>query len=180
MYIHYILSSNTCICVWPIWPEVNCLYFQTQENNSLLNYYTRSFPYRGPYWPGPIWASTSSHANMGVSFLDVWYMGIFILTWLSSREPHSGQVFYNHFGAYNDTWHTPQLLVDCDSVNQFHWSHSFDWQSKQEKDYSVITAHESTKRLTLALGILKLRRVTWPFFVNSAWIQDNNVLLTSL
>jgi hypothetical protein len=23
------------------------------------------------YWPGPIWASTSSHANMGVSFLDV-------------------------------------------------------------------------------------------------------------
>ena len=21
---------------------------------------TRSFPYRGPYWPGPIWASTSS------------------------------------------------------------------------------------------------------------------------
>ena len=29
---------------------------------------TRSFPYRGPYWPGPIWASTSSQANMGVSF----------------------------------------------------------------------------------------------------------------
>ena len=23
------------------------------------------------YWPGPIWASTSSQANMGVSFLDV-------------------------------------------------------------------------------------------------------------
>jgi hypothetical protein len=32
---------------------------------------TRSFPYRGPYWPGKIWASTSSQANMGVSFLDV-------------------------------------------------------------------------------------------------------------
>ena len=32
---------------------------------------TRSFPYRGPYWPGPIWASTSSQANMGVSSLDV-------------------------------------------------------------------------------------------------------------
>ena len=36
---------------------------------------TRSFPYRGPYWPaywpGPIWASTSSQTNMGVSFLDV-------------------------------------------------------------------------------------------------------------
>jgi hypothetical protein len=30
---------------------------------------TISFPYRGPYWPGPIWASTSSQANMGVSFL---------------------------------------------------------------------------------------------------------------
>ena len=29
---------------------------------------TRSFPYRGPYWSGPIWASTSSQANMGVSF----------------------------------------------------------------------------------------------------------------
>ena len=27
---------------------------------------TRSFPYRGPYW-----ASTSTQANMGVSFLDV-------------------------------------------------------------------------------------------------------------
>ena len=27
---------------------------------------TRSFPYRGPYWPGPIWASTSSQANMGL------------------------------------------------------------------------------------------------------------------
>ena len=32
---------------------------------------TRSFPYRGPYMPGQIWASTSSQANMGVSFLDV-------------------------------------------------------------------------------------------------------------
>ena len=31
----------------------------------------RSLPYRGPYWPGPIWTSTSSQANMGVSFLDV-------------------------------------------------------------------------------------------------------------
>jgi hypothetical protein len=32
---------------------------------------TRSFSYRGSYWPGPIWASTSTQANMGVSFLDV-------------------------------------------------------------------------------------------------------------
>ena len=32
---------------------------------------TRSFPYQGPYWPGQKWASTSSQANMGVSFLDV-------------------------------------------------------------------------------------------------------------
>ena len=31
---------------------------------------TRSFPDRGPYWPRPIWASTSSHANMGVFFID--------------------------------------------------------------------------------------------------------------
>ena len=32
---------------------------------------TRSFAYRGQYWPMPIWASTSSQANMGVSFRDV-------------------------------------------------------------------------------------------------------------
>ena len=32
---------------------------------------TRSFPYRGPYWPVQIWASTASQAYMGVSFLDV-------------------------------------------------------------------------------------------------------------
>jgi hypothetical protein len=42
-------------------------------------------------------------------------------------------------------------------------SDSFDWQNTQEKDSSVITAHESTKRLTLALGIFKLHRITWPF-----------------
>jgi hypothetical protein len=39
-----------------------------------LNYFIIQFiiyPYRGLYWPGPIWASTSSQANMGVSFLDV-------------------------------------------------------------------------------------------------------------
>ena len=32
---------------------------------------TRSFPYRDPYCPGPIWASTLSQAIMGVSFIDV-------------------------------------------------------------------------------------------------------------
>ena len=42
-------------------------------------------------------------------------------------------------------------------------SNSFDWKNTQEKDSSVITAHESTKRLTLALGIFKLRRIIWPF-----------------
>jgi hypothetical protein len=31
---------------------------------------TISFPYRGPYWSTPIWASTLSQANIGVSFLD--------------------------------------------------------------------------------------------------------------
>jgi hypothetical protein len=31
---------------------------------------TRSFIYRDPYWPGSIWASTSSQANMGVSEND--------------------------------------------------------------------------------------------------------------
>ena len=68
--IYYILSSNKGIFVWPIWPEVNCPYFYTPGKN---RYWitTRSFPYRGSYWHGPIWASTSSQANMGVSFLDV-------------------------------------------------------------------------------------------------------------
>ena len=42
-------------------------------------------------------------------------------------------------------------------------SNSFDWQNMQEKDSSVITAQQSTKQLTLALGIFKLRRITWPF-----------------
>jgi hypothetical protein len=32
---------------------------------------TRLFPYRDTYWTGPIWASTSTQANMGVSFLEV-------------------------------------------------------------------------------------------------------------
>jgi hypothetical protein len=50
--------------------EVNCPYFTPRENK---RYWitTRSFPYRGPYWSGPIWSSTSPQANMGVSFLDV-------------------------------------------------------------------------------------------------------------
>jgi hypothetical protein len=60
--VYYILSSNKGIFVSPIWPEVNCPHFHTPG---------RSFLYRGPYWPGPKWASTSSQANMGVSFLDV-------------------------------------------------------------------------------------------------------------
>ena len=36
---YYILSSNKCIFVWPIWPEVNCPYFHTPENNRLLDSY---------------------------------------------------------------------------------------------------------------------------------------------
>ena len=32
---------------------------------------TISFANRSPYWPGPIWASISSQANMSVSVLDV-------------------------------------------------------------------------------------------------------------
>jgi hypothetical protein len=43
-------------------------------------------------------------------------------------------------------------LCFCQSVTR---SNSFDWQNVQEKDSSVITAHQSTKWLTLALGILK-------------------------
>ena len=31
---------------------------------------------------------------------------------------HCGQFFRDHFGTYTNTWHTPQLLVDCASVNQ--------------------------------------------------------------
>ena len=37
--LYYILSSNKGICAWPIWPEVNCPYFHTRENNRLLDYY---------------------------------------------------------------------------------------------------------------------------------------------
>jgi hypothetical protein len=43
---------------------------------------------------------------------------------------------------------------------KFKW---YELSGSEEKDSSVITAHQSTKRLTLALGILKLRRITWPF-----------------
>ena len=50
---------------------------------------TRSFPYRGPYWPGPIWASTSSQANMGVSFLDV---GSYVINSLIHGHFHIGLV----------------------------------------------------------------------------------------
>jgi hypothetical protein len=42
---------------------------------------TRSFPYRGPHWPGPMWASTLSQANMGVSFLDVGICNKYFNTW---------------------------------------------------------------------------------------------------
>jgi hypothetical protein len=68
--IYYILSSNKGIFVWPIWPEVNSIF---SHPGKITGYWitTRSFPYRGPYCPRPIWASTSSQANMGVSFLDV-------------------------------------------------------------------------------------------------------------
>ena len=55
-----------------------------------------------------------------------------------------------------------QLLVDCFSQSVTR-SNSFDRQNTQENDSSVITAHQSTKRLTLTLGIFKLRRITWPF-----------------
>jgi hypothetical protein len=39
----------------------------------------------------------------------------------------------------------------------------------QEKDSSVITAHQSMKRLTLALGIFKLRR---KYFLSLAQIEN--------
>ena len=55
-----------------------------------------------------------------------------------------------------------QLLVDYFSQSVTR-SNSFDWQNTQENDSSVITAHQSTKWLTLALGIFKLRWITWPF-----------------
>jgi hypothetical protein len=58
-------------------------------------------------------------------------------------------------------------------------SNSFDWQNTQEKDNRVITAHESTTQLTLALGIYKFRRISsnyLAFFVK----KDNNVQLASL
>ena len=44
--------------------------FTPCENNRLLDYY-KIISISRPILPGPIWASTSSQANMGVSFLDV-------------------------------------------------------------------------------------------------------------
>jgi hypothetical protein len=41
-----------------------------KENNRLLDYY-KIISISRSILPGPIWASTSSQANMGVSFLDV-------------------------------------------------------------------------------------------------------------
>jgi hypothetical protein len=41
-----------------------------RENNRLLDYY-KIISISRPILPRPIWASTSSQANMGVSFLDV-------------------------------------------------------------------------------------------------------------
>jgi hypothetical protein len=44
--------------------------FTPRENNRLLDYY-KIISILRPILPEPIWASTSSQANMGVSFLDV-------------------------------------------------------------------------------------------------------------
>ena len=76
---------------------------------------------------------------------------------------HCGQVFYNHFRKLKRylTYTTIACrLCFSQSVTR---SNSFDWQNTQEKNSGVNTAHQSTKRLTLPLGILKLCRITWPF-----------------
>jgi hypothetical protein len=78
--LYYILSSNKGIFVWPIWPEVNSIF---SHPGKITGYWitTRSFPYRGPYWPGPIWASTLSQAmapaNMGLDFVSGQYECLF-------------------------------------------------------------------------------------------------------
>jgi hypothetical protein len=47
---------------------------------------TRSFPYRGPYWPGPIWAyDCKKIIEVIIAFIEYFitqYMGISILGWL--------------------------------------------------------------------------------------------------
>jgi hypothetical protein len=40
---------------------------------------TRSFPYRGPYWPGSIWAWTLSQVNIGLDFVSCQYGNAHIL-----------------------------------------------------------------------------------------------------
>ena len=64
---YYILSSNKGIFVWQIWPEVNCPYFHTPENNRLLDYYKIISISR------PILA----RANMGLDFVSGQYGCLF-------------------------------------------------------------------------------------------------------
>jgi hypothetical protein len=57
--IYYILSSNKSIfCMTNMTGSKLSIFSQPGK---ITGYWitTRSFPYRGPYWPGPIWASTS-------------------------------------------------------------------------------------------------------------------------
>ena len=65
--LYYILSSNKGIFVWPIWPEVNCPYFHTRENNRLLDYCKIISISR------PILART----NMGLDFVSGQYGCLF-------------------------------------------------------------------------------------------------------
>ena len=78
---------------------------------------TRSFPYRGPYWPGPIWASTSSQANMGVSFranmgLD-FVSGQYGCLFSRCRKYVINSLIHGHFHIGLVIIPRPILALDC-------------------------------------------------------------------
>jgi hypothetical protein len=78
-------------------------------------------------------------------------------TWFANYTvPKSFMIILEH-KTILDIHHIACRLCFGQSVTR---SKSFDWQNTQEKDPSVITAHESTTRLTLALWIFKFRRIS--------------------
>ena len=100
-YIH-VLSSNKGIFVWPIWTEVKLSIFSYPGKITGYWITKRSFPYRGPYWSEPIWASTSSQANMCVSFSRC---RKYVINNLIHGHFHFGLVI------------TPRPILDLDSVS---------------------------------------------------------------
>jgi hypothetical protein len=99
MSFYYILSSNKGICVWPIWPEVNCPYFHTPENDRLLDYYKIISISR------PILAQ----ANMGLDFVSGQYGCLFS----RCRKYVINSLIHGHFHIDLVIIPRPILAFDC-------------------------------------------------------------------